>query len=132
MDQALPKPYSNRDFDFFYAGLKDRQLLVQKCSACGALRNPPGPMCPHCRALAWEPLALAGAGTVYSYTVHHHPPLPGFGAPHAMVLVEMAEGVRVFGALAPEGQAGLRIGMPVRVEFLRAGDTPTFRFLPAS
>ena len=34
-------PCSNKDFDFFYRGLEEGQLLAQKCAACGVLRNPP-------------------------------------------------------------------------------------------
>jgi hypothetical protein len=36
-------PCSNRDFDFFYKGLEDGQLLAQQCQTCSTLRSLPSP-----------------------------------------------------------------------------------------
>lgn len=129
-DRELPKPYSNRDYDFFYRGLEQGRLLVQQCDECGALRNPPGPMCPSCRSLRWSALECRGTGTVHSYTVHHHPPLPGFDPPHAIVLAQMDEGFRLLGGFASAASGDLRIGMPLRAEFFRCGEIYTYRFRP--
>ncbi|MDO9439057.1 Zn-ribbon domain-containing OB-fold protein [Hydrogenophaga sp.] len=125
---GLPKPQSNRDFDFFYQGLEAGQLLVQCCSSCRKLRNPPGPMCPACHSLDWQAQPLKGNGTVFSYTVHHHPKLPSFDTPHVVVLVDMEEGVRVLGAMPGIDPERVQIGMQVQVEFLRRGETATFQF----
>lgn len=122
---------SNRDFDFFYAGLENGQLLIQKCCGCGTLRSLPSPACGRCRSLEWEPTPLSGAGVVYSYTVHHHPPLPGFETPHPIVVAEMAEGVRLVGAMDGAPPEQISIGLPIRVEFIRRGDVAAYRFLPA-
>lgn len=120
-------PCSNRDFDFYYQGLEEQKLLIQKCSQCGTLRNPPGPACPHCRSLRWEPIALRGTGVIFSHTVHYHPPLPGFEVPHPIVIVDTDEGVRVVGAMDGNGEE-LKIGMRVNIEFLRRGEVAGFRF----
>lgn len=125
-DTSLPKPLSSRDFEFFYEGLRDGKLLVQKCSSCGQVRNPPGPMCPNCRSLEWAALECTGLGTVHSYTIHHHPPLPGFAIPHVMVLADMEEGFRLLGGYA--GSGGIEIGMPLATDFMQCGDTATFQF----
>jgi uncharacterized OB-fold protein len=70
---------------------------------------------------------LGGTGTIFSYTVHHHPKLPDFDVPHPVALVEMDEGVRVIGAM--DGQIGpLSIGARVHVEFVRRGAVAGFRF----
>jgi len=130
-DRGHNAPCSNKDFDFFYRGLEAEQVLVQKCGRCGALRNPPSPACPECRSLEWDMLALSGEGTVHSFTVHHHPPLPGFATPHPVVLADMAEGIRLVGAMDGTAPDEIRIGMPVRFEFLRRGDVAAFRFRPA-
>jgi uncharacterized OB-fold protein len=123
-------PCSNRDFDFYYEGLEAGRLLVQQCAHCGQLRNPPGPACPACRSFEWKPFALRGTGTIFSWTVHVHPPLRGFEVPHPVALVEMDEGLRVLGAMdgAKEPPA---IGMRVRTEFVRRGSVAGFRFVPA-
>jgi len=47
-------PAISPDTEFFWNGLRQHKLLIQRCSGCGALRNPPRPMCPKCRSLAWE------------------------------------------------------------------------------
>ncbi|HSV83224.1 MAG TPA: OB-fold domain-containing protein [Ramlibacter sp.] len=104
---------SNRDFDFFYSGLDSGRLLVQQCRNCGALRNPPCPMCPDCRSTHWEPVDCAPEGTIYSYTIHHHPPLPGLRTPHPIVLADMKNGLRLVGAYDGSPTPELRIGAPV-------------------
>lgn len=120
-------PCSNRDFDFFYQGLEQRMLLIQKCCRCGTLRNPPGPACAKCRSLEWEPVALRGTGVIFSYTVHFHPQLKGFAVPHPIVIVDMDEGIRLVGAMDGERKAP-QIGLRVRAEFLHRGDVAGFRF----
>jgi uncharacterized OB-fold protein len=121
---------SNRDFDFFYEGLALGELRVQKCDDCGMVRNPPGPMCPHCRSLKWTALKCSGTGKVFSFTTHHHPPLANFVMPHTIILADMAEGFRLVGGLPGVDSLGIQVGMSVRVQFVRWGDVATFHFLP--
>jgi uncharacterized OB-fold protein len=121
-------PLSNRDFDFFYEGLEQEKLLIQRCEACSALRTPPGPACYECGSTAWTSIAARGTGLLFSYTVHHHPPLPGFETPHPIGLIELDEGVRVLGAMEPVPLDRIRIGMPLEIEFCRRGDIAGFRF----
>jgi len=122
-------PCSNRDFDFYYEGLEAGRLLVQQCARCRQLRNPPGPSCPACRSFEWKPFALRGTGTIFSWTVHAHPPLRGFEVPHPVALVEMDEGLRVLGAMDGVKEP-LAIGMRVSTEFVRRGAVAGFRFMP--
>jgi uncharacterized protein len=129
-DRVLPAPMSNRDFDFFYEGLAFGELRVQKCDDCGMVRNPPGPMCPHCRSLKWTALKCSGTGKVFSFTTHHHPPLANFVMPHTIILADMAEGFRLVGGLPGVDSLGIQVGMSVRVQFVRWGDVATFHFLP--
>ena len=124
-------PCSNKDFDFFYRGLEAEQVLIQKCTSCGALRNPPSPSCPECRSFEWEAIPLSGEGKVHSFTVHHHPALPGFATPHPVVLADMDEGIRLLGAMDGTSPDAIRIGMPVRFEFLRRENVAAFRFRAA-
>jgi acyl dehydratase len=70
----------------------------------------------------------AGTGEVYSYVVHHHPPVPGKKLPFVIALVQLPEGVRMTGELLGAGPDQVRIGLPVRAEFVEAGDGLT---LPA-
>lgn len=124
-------PCSNRDFDFFYRGLEREELLAQKCTGCGTIRTLPTPACAECHSLDWSETRLSGEGALFSYAVHYHPPLPGFESPHPMIVADLAEGVRMIGAMDGTDPGQLAIGMPVAVEFLRRGDVAAFRFRPA-
>jgi uncharacterized OB-fold protein/acyl dehydratase len=125
------RPVISPDTEFFWAGTAAGELRVQRCDGCGALRHPPGPMCPACGTLSPQPpayIVAAGAGEVYSYVVHHHPPVPGKKLPFVVALVQLPEGVRMTGELLGTAPGGVRIGLPVRAEFVRVDDDLT---LPA-
>ena len=47
-------PTITPDTAFFWDGLKEHKLLIQRCAACGVLRHPPRPMCPRCNSLDWD------------------------------------------------------------------------------
>jgi uncharacterized protein len=123
------RPLVSPDTEFFWAGTRAGELRVQKCAACGALRHPPGPMCPACGEPATGTYQVAeGTGEVYSYVVHHHPPVPGKTPPFVVALVQLPEGVRIMGELLGVPATDVEIGMPVRVWFERVDDELT---LPA-
>ena len=60
----------------------------------------------------------AGTGEIYSYVVHHHPPVPGRTLPIVVALVTLTEGVRMVGELLGVSAERVRIGLPVRVAFV--------------
>jgi uncharacterized protein len=128
------RPQVSPDTAFFWAGTAAGELRIQRCGTCGALRHPPGPMCPRCREPqrppggAGEYAVAAGTGEVYSYVVHHHPPVPGKTLPFVIALVELPEGVRMVGELLGVRPDQVRVGLPVRAEFVRVDDELT---LPA-
>jgi 3-oxo-4,17-pregnadiene-20-carboxyl-CoA hydratase alpha subunit len=121
------RPVISRDTAFFWDGTAAGELRIQRCGECGALRHPPGPMCPACGAakpeyvLAAKPdyVVAAGTGEVYSYVVQHHPPVPGKQLPIVVALVTLTEGVRMVGELLGVPPDRVRIGLPVRAEFVR-------------
>jgi uncharacterized protein len=125
--QAL-RPAISRDTGFFWAGTARRELRIQRCGACGALRHPPGPVCLACGAAKPDYVVAAGTGEVYSYVVHHHPPVPGRGVPFVVALVQLPEGVRMVGELLGVSPEKVRIGLPVRAEFVQIDEELT---LPA-
>ena len=113
------RPVVTADTAFFWDGTAQGELRIQRCGGCGALRHPPGPMCPACGADKPEYLLAAGTGEVYSYVVHHHPPVPGRQAPFVVALVQLTEGVRMVGELLGVDPGQVRVGMPVRAEFVK-------------
>lgn len=123
------RPLVTLDTKFFWEGTKQRELRIQKCGACGALRHPPGPMCPKCGTPSDGGYVTAsGQGTVYSYVVHRHPPVPGKKLPIVIALVELEEGVRIMGELRGVKPEDVTIGMAVHADFDRLDDDVT---LPA-
>ena len=125
-----PRPVVNRDNAGYWEGIRERRLLIQRCAGCGALRLPWLPGCDGCGSADWDTVRAGGDGVVFSYVVMHHPPFPAFDPPYAVALVELAEGVRVLGDVVGVPYDKVRIGMPVRLEFLDADDeltVPVFR-----
>jgi uncharacterized protein len=119
----IMRPPVSPDTEFFWAGTQAGELRIQRCSGCGALRHPPGPACLSCGSIGKaEYQVAAGTGTVYSYVVHRHPPVPGKQLPLVIALVELTEGVRMLGELTGVDPADVAIGMPVRVRFRRVDD----------
>ena len=112
-----PRPAMNDDTAFFWDGAKAGELRIQRCGSCGVLRHPPRPACGACGSLEWDTVAASGRGSVYSYVVHHHPPVPGFAPPFVVVLVELEEGVRVVSNLVGVEPAAVEIGQPVEAAF---------------
>jgi uncharacterized protein len=110
-------PAITPDTQFFWNGLRDNKLLIQRCGGCGQLRHPPRPMCPQCRSLDWEAVESSGRGTVYSYVLPHEPKFPFFDYPYVVVLVELEEGVRLVSNLTDIDPADVMTGMPVRVHY---------------
>jgi uncharacterized protein len=117
------RPPVSPDTEFFWAGTQAGELRIQRCGSCGALRHPPGPACLSCGSVGKaEYQVAAGTGTVYSYVVHRHPPVPGKTLPIVIALIELTEGVRMLGELTGIDPAAVRIGLPVRVQFRRVDD----------
>ena len=85
------RPMVNRDSQFFWDGTRAGELRIQKCNACGARRFPPGPACQSCPAYDRGYDVAAGTGTVFSYVVHRHPPVPGKELPIVIALIDLDE-----------------------------------------
>jgi uncharacterized OB-fold protein len=118
------RPVRSRDTELFWEGTAAGELRIQQCNACGALRHPPGPMCPVCHAADRGYVVASGRGTIFSFLVHHAPMLPGRELPLTLALVELEEGVRMV-ATVPGAPEDLAIGDPVVARFDRLDDETT-------
>jgi uncharacterized OB-fold protein len=110
-------PTTTLDTRFFWDALKDERLVIQRCTACRTLRHPPRPMCPSCNSLAWDTIDASGRGTVHSFVMPRHPPLPWFEGTYIVALVDLAEGTRLVANLCDVDPADVTIGMPVELFF---------------
>ena len=122
------RPSINRDNAFFFEGTALGELRIQSCNACGALRHPPGPVCPSCHAMDRGFVLAAGTGRVYSFIEHHAPQIPGKKLPLKLAVIELDEGVRMIGELRGVDIADVSIGMPVQVGFDRIDDDLTLPY----
>lgn len=125
------RPAINRDNAYFWEGVDAGELRIQRCGDCGVLRHPPRPMCDRCGSTQVGHVVASGRGTVHSFVVHHHPPLPGIDTPHPVLLVDLEEGVRLVAeATADTDPAELAIGREVVLAFKVLDDeltVPAFR-----
>jgi uncharacterized OB-fold protein len=118
----------NRDSAYFWDGTHEKELRIQSCGACGALRHPPGPSCPECGAFERTHVVASGLGTVFSFVVHRHPPVPGKELPIVLALVDLDEGVRMVGEVPSSdehGEPDLAIGDRVQVDWQVVDDELT-------
>ncbi len=126
-----PAPPVGADNGDFWDGVAAGVLRIQQCSGCGALHHPPQPLCDRCGGTDHGHVVAGGRGTVHSFAVHHGPPLAGVATPHTVLLVDLAEGVRIVSELADGVDRSLvHIGLPVRLEIKQLpGDQvrPAFR-----
>lgn len=118
----VARPTVSRDTEFFWQGTAVSELRIQRCGECGRLRHPPGPACPDCGALRPGYVVSTGRGRIYSYVVHHHPPVPGKRPPYVVALVDLEEGVRMLGELVDAAPERAAIGLSVTATFVPAGD----------
>jgi uncharacterized OB-fold protein len=110
-------PTVTPDTQFFWDAAKERRLVIQRCTECGALRHPPRPMCPRCNSLSWDAVPASGRGTVFSFVMPQHPQYPWFEYPYVVALVELDEGTRIVTNLVDVAPEAVTIGMPVAVCF---------------
>ena len=116
-----PAPATTLDNQWWFDGLHDGRLLIQRCAACGTPRFPTGPMCAACHSLLWDSFDAAGAGAIHSFVIVHQPQVPSFDYPLPIVLVDLDEGVRMVMNTVDTPNEALAIGARVTVEVLDAG-----------
>src|SRR5437870_3912507 len=51
----------------YWEAAKQRRLILQKCSSCGKVRFPIGPICPQCLSDSFEWSEMRGRGVVHGY-----------------------------------------------------------------
>jgi uncharacterized protein len=113
-DPSRLRPPPSRDTDPHYEGLRERRLMLQRCSRCCRARFPSGPVCPACGSdhHRWED--HAGGASVHSWIRYHRAYLPEYEPllPYVVVCAQLDDGPRMFGRLCDAGAEpafGLRL-----------------------
>ena len=116
----------------FFDRAREGQLTGVRCRKCGELAIPPKELCPACHERVWEPVPLAGEGTIASYTVIRVAPRAfAAEAPYAVAVVRLKEGVSLLGRLVDIPLEQIAIGMPVRFRPLVRDNQTSVGFGPA-
>jgi uncharacterized OB-fold protein len=111
---APPTPVIDVDTAPFWESLERGEFSLCRCTECRAWLQPPLERCRYCAGPTTFERA-AGRGIVHSYIVVRNPSVPAFAhlLPYAIVLVELAEGVRLSGRYVGD-LAEVRVGLEVR------------------
>lgn len=118
---SRPRPSTTADNLWWFEALQRGELQAQRCDGCGAVRLPPGPMCPTCKSLTWSPIEAGPTGRVHSFVRVHHPQVPSFDYPLGILLVDVdvpstGDVVRiVMNPVDDDADATIDVGMPVEV-----------------
>jgi uncharacterized OB-fold protein len=126
---SMPLPAANAETLPWWEAAREHRLTAQRCTTCGALRHPPGPVCPACGSTQSDWQELSGRGVVYTFTVVHQQFVPA-DVPYVVVAVELEEGVRMVSNLVDASPSDIRIGQRVEVTWEDMGPAlslPRFR-----
>jgi uncharacterized OB-fold protein len=117
---------------FFWEGGSSGNLVLLQCRSCGYYLHPPVPVCPVDQSKNLAPEAVSGRATVASFTVNHHPWLPGFEPPYVVALVGLEEqpDLRLTTNIVNCAPEDVRIGMAVQVVFRHVEDESGDVWLP--
>ncbi len=119
---GLDKPY--------WEGLRNGQLLVQRCGACQTWQWGPEWICHNCNSFDMKWTEVEGDGVIYSWERPWHPVHPALNGhgPYLVVLVELpaAGNIRMIGNLLGDPTQEVKIGAKVKAQFEthEGGDTP--------
>lgn len=119
-----PLPELTTESTAFWTGGADGKLMIAFCNDCAGAIHPPQVVCPKCLSENVSSRAVAGTGTVYTFTVNHQPWMPGMAVPFALAVVDVdgAPGVRVTGEVVGTSPDAVAIGQKMRVGFLPLDD----------
>ena len=127
-----PVPRPDEESRWYWEACARRELYLQRCRGCSAIRSYPRAVCPECLSSATDYLRASGRGTVYTFTVTHQNQAPGFREqlPYVLAWIELEEGPRILSNVVGCPPEKVSIGMPVEVDFEEFGENvalPVFK-----
>lgn len=93
----------------FWDATRERQLVLQWCSACDRPIHYPREVCPSCLGTDLEWRQASGKGEVYAFTVTHEPERE----PYVVALIALEEGVRMMSNVVGCEPSAVSVGLPV-------------------
>ncbi len=109
---------------FFWTAGAEGQLRFLRCQACSTFIHPPRPVCRRCLSEKVAPEAVAGTGTIDTYTVNYQAWRPDLEVPYviARVAIDGAPGVFLTTNIVGCAVDAVDIGDRVRVKFEQQGE----------
>ena len=127
MDLTKPYPAPIPETEPFWEGLRNEQVLLQRCEDCGKWIFYPRSNCSACLStnLAWH--RVSGEGTLYTFTVTRQATAPHFvdEVPQLIAMVDLDEGVRLTSTLVADESDDLKVGARVLPVFDHVNDEVT-------
>ncbi|MGD9862397.1 MAG: Zn-ribbon domain-containing OB-fold protein [Pseudodonghicola sp.] len=115
----LPIPTPNADSRPYWDAAQQERLVLQHCTACGAVQAVPRSWCGKCQSpdLTWRDSDRRG--TVASFSIVHRGPTKAFRdhLPYVLALVDVTEGVRLMLNVIGDDRLETRIGDEVEIVF---------------
>lgn len=137
-DALRPRPDPSPLTEPFWAAARERRLVRPYCPACDRSFFTPQIACPRCLSTEWQYRESSGRGVVYSATVVHRAPYPGFTSPYHVAIVDLDEGWQMLSNVVGDaadahsgtGATAVPIGTRVTVDWLPLDERivlPVFR-----
>ena len=116
----------------FFERAREGALTGIKCGRCSELAIPPKEFCPACGQRAWEPVPLAGEGSIVSYTIIRVAAARyAAEAPYAVAVVRLKEGVQLLGRVVDMPLDRVAVGLRVKFRPLTRDGQTAIGFGPA-
>lgn len=125
--RPLPTPSSMTEP--FWAAAREHRLVRPVCNACGTNFFSPQAACRKCLSEDWDYQDSSGAGSIYSYTICHRAPQPGFDVSYALAIVDLDEGWSMLSNVNADPIGSIDFGTRVEVAWTQLADgfvLPTF------
>lgn len=124
LDYKKPLPEISEANRPFWEACKNGELKMQKCTSCGHIRYPIGPVCTSCLSDDVEWTTLSGKGEVFNYLIFHQKYNAAWAEdlPYNVIMVQLDEGPRMFSNLVGVENDDIEIGMRIEVIFEKATD----------
>lgn len=90
------RPRLDRENRAFWTGGADGKLHITRCGDCGHYTHPPREMCRHCQSENVAPHAVAGTGTIDTYTVNHQAWAKDMDVPFVIARVKLDDAPGVY------------------------------------
>ena len=109
---------------FFWTSGADGKLRLMRCQDCSTFIHPPRPVCRKCLSENVAPEAVAGTGTIDTFTVNHQQWRPGLEVPYviARIALDGVPGVYLTTNIVGCDVEAVQIGDRVRTRFEQHGE----------